>query len=329
MIISPLKNNAPFAITIIISISLLLWIGTFFFIPTGYNGNNTNTINLIIPAFLQNSLNTYGSIFSFITILFAAFFINFLSIGQEIGSKSNFLPGFIFITLAFSNFQGNYSAIILLSNTFLIICFYFLLKTYKQEFVFSNLFISGLFLGLTCFFYIQYIFVFPVVLISLFILRPFYWREWIILLLGFCIPFYIYESICYLSNKNMGEILSVAKGVFSNFHLPFVSKFSLPLIIIIGVFICFSFLFSLTKGFGVKVKTQKVKYIYIWLLFFCIPIFFFNRDSDMPLYAGIFPLSVLIGNYLSEIKKIRIANVFLTIYFMSILIHFCHQLGAF
>lgn len=328
MIVAPLKTNTPLAITMLISTCIIFWISSFFFIPE-HNSLGIDYSEGLIFSFLKYPFKSYSSLLYLIVILFSAFFINFLSIGQEIGSKSNFLPGFIYITLAFSNIRNDFALPLLLSVTSQIAGFYLLIKTYKEENVFSSIFISGICFGVACFFYTSQVLMLPVIIISLFILRPFNWREWVLLGFGLGVPLYLYKSISYLASQQMPEISSLIINKFSIFKAPILSTYSIPVFAMVGLFIISSLLSGLTKGFGAKIKTQKVKYIFLWLLLFSTLISFFNQSFNMPLYVCIFPLSILVGDYLSELKKIKLANLLLSLYLFGSLILYFHLLGFF
>jgi hypothetical protein len=71
----------------------------------------------------------------------------------------------------------------------------------------------------------------------------------------------------------------------------------------------------LGKGFGGKIKTQKTKYILLWMFVLCLLMMFFEQMSDMILIPCIVPLSIIIGDYISEIKQIKIANTLLVLFF--------------
>ena len=84
----------------------------------------------------------------------------------------------------------------------------------------------------------------------------------------------------------------------------------------------------MSKGFGGKVKTQKTKYVLLWMLVLCLLMVFFEQVSDMILLSCIIPLSIFIGDYLSEIKQLKIANTLLVFFVASFSIIFLHALGV-
>jgi hypothetical protein len=54
---------------------------------------------------------------------------------------------------------------------------------------------------------------------------------------------------------------------------------------------------------------------------------FFEQMSDMILLPCIVPLSIIIGDYVAEIKQIKIANTLLVLFFGGFVIIYLHALG--
>ena len=85
----------------------------------------------------------------------------------------------------------------------------------------------------------------------------------------------------------------------------------------------------LNKGMGGKIKIIKIKYVILWLLFLSLFIMFYKPTSDMILTPCIIPLSIIMGDYLSEIKQLKIANTLLFLFISGFAIIYCHALGLF
>jgi hypothetical protein len=162
-----------------------------------------------------------------------AFFINFLTIQQEISSKTNYLPAFFYIMFAFSASTKNIIEPILVANLFILPSLYFLINSYRQDYALSEFFKAGVFMGLASFFCIHYIVVFPLSLLSLIILRPFNWREWSVLLIGLVTPLYIYVSICYLATDNAFAVFSMMREATSTMQKPIMSEYYMGFVFII------------------------------------------------------------------------------------------------
>jgi len=328
MIVGPLKSNIQASIIMLVFLSVVAWASSFAFINMDSSFVNYKEHILYYYFFGSGVSFTLNQIITLIIILIGAFFVNFLCVEQEITSKTNFLPAFFYILLAFSSSTKNSVEPILLANLFLLPSLYFLINSYRQDYALAEFFKAGLFMGLASFFCIHYIIVFPLSFISLIILRSFNWREWIVLLLGLITPLYIYLSVCYLTSEDYFAVFSMMREATSSIQKPIVSEFYFAFIFIIILSFGFAFIRYLSKGFGSKVKTQKTKYILLWMLLLCLIIMLFEQVSDMILLPCIIPLSIFIGDYLAEIKQLKIANTLLIIIIGAFTIIYLHALGV-
>ncbi len=327
MIVGPLKSNIQASVIMLVFLSILAWASTFAFINLDSSLINYKE-HILYYYFFGGELSfTLNQIITLIIILIGAFFVNFLCIEQEITSKTNYLPAFFYILLAFSSATKNSIEPILLANLFLLPSLYFLINSYRQDYALAEFFKAGLFMGLASFFCIHYIIVFPLSFISLIILRAFNWREWIVLLLGLITPLYIYLSICYLTSEDYFAVFGMIKEATSSIQKPIVSEYYFGFIFIIILSFGFALIRYLSNGFGNKVKTKKTKYVLLWMLLFCLIIMLFEQVSDMILLPCIIPLSIFIGDYLAEIKQLKIANTLLIIIIGTFTIIYLHALG--
>ena len=327
MIVGPLKSNIQLSITILLLLCIGLWATTFVFVNESSSVINYKEHILYSYFFANNFSVIINQIIILIAILLGAFFLTFLAIEQEITSKTNYLPAFFYILFAFSSNTKSAIEPILTANLFILPSLYFLMNSYRQDNALPEFFKAGLFMGLASFFCIHYIVMFPLSFIAILILRPFNWREWSILLLGLLSPLYIYISICYLTTSDAFAVFAMMKEATSSLQKPLVSEYYIGFIFIIILTFVFALFMNLSKGFGNKVKTKKTKYILIWMLLFCLPMVFFEQMSDMILLPCIIPVSIIIGDYLSEIKQLKIANTLLVLFVGGFSIIYLHALG--
>jgi hypothetical protein len=117
------------------------------------------------------------------------------------------------------------------------------------------------------------------------------------------------------------------REAISTVQKPILSEYYVGFIIMILLAFIFAIIHYLGKGFGGKVKTQKTKYILLWMLVLCLLMIFFEQMSDMILLSCIVPLSIIIGDYVSEIKQLKIANTLLILLLSAFSIIYLHALG--
>jgi hypothetical protein len=326
MIVGPLKSNIQASLFIVLLLCIGAWSCTFSF--TNINTEQINYREHILYSFFLKAHFSFmmNQIITLLVVLMGAIFVNFLVIEQEITSKTNYLPSFFYILFAFSATTKSAVEPLLVSNLFILPALYFLINSYRKDYALMDVFKAGIFMGLTSFFCIHYIIAFPLMFIALSIFRPFNWREWSIMLIGLITPLYIYISICYLVTNNAFEVFGMIKEAISSLQKLIISEYYIPFILMSVITFVLAFFHYLSKGFGGKVKTQKTKYVLLWMLLFCLLMVFFEQVSDMILLPCIIPLSIFIGDYLAEIKQLKIANTLLVLFMGAFTIIYLHAL---
>lgn len=327
MIVGPLKNNLQLSIIILSTLCLTLWINTLVFVSGSSIAENAPEHILYNFLFTQHLSFVFKQIIMLLVVVVGGVLLNFFAIRQEIISKANFLPCFFYILFSFSSNTGQSFDPILIANLFVIPALYFLMESYREEQALSDFFKAGFFMGLASFFYVHYLFLFPLSFIALIILRAFNWREWVILLMGLLAPYYIYIGLNYITTNDYTQAFLLISGALSNFQKPIVSEYDMAFLIMIVLLFLFAFFQGLTKGFGIKVKTKKTKFILIWMMAICILMVFFKHKSDWLLMPCIIPLSIIIGDYLAELRQLKIANTLLTLCLGAFVIIYFHSLG--
>ncbi|MES2761029.1 MAG: DUF6427 family protein [Bacteroidota bacterium] len=327
MIVGPLKSNIQASVIILLMLCIGAWACTFTFI-----NESTEQINykehILYSLFFGAGFSFYlNQIITLVAILLGAFFVNFLVVEQEITSKTNYLPAFFYILFAFSATTKSTVEPILVANLFILPALYFLINSYRKDFALAEFFKSGIFTGLASFFCIHYIVIFPLSFMALIILRPFNWREWTIMLIGLLTPLYIYVSICYLKTNDAFAVFGMIREATSSLQRLVISEYYIAFILMAILTFIFALIHYMGKGFGGKVKTKKTKYILLWMLLLSLLMVFFEQVSDMILLPCIIPLSIFIGDYLSEIKQLKIANTLLVLFMAGFLIIYFHELG--
>jgi hypothetical protein len=327
MIVGTLKSNIQLSVSLMLILSIGLWAGlvlqTSSVLPVANFKDHifyTYIFDNDLPLFLNQC-------FALLIVLAGAVMINILTIEQEISSKTNYVTSFLYVLFSFSSSSINQIQPVLVANLFVLIGLYYLLNSYRKDKVLNECFKVGLFFALATFFCIQYVFIFPLGFIALSIMRSFNWREWAVLLFGYLTPIYIYISINYLTVNSPEQALNMLNSLLSEFSRPIISEYYMLFIFSSFLILMFTVFYYLNKGFGGKIKTQKSKYIIIWLLLFCVIMMFFKQMSDMIFITCIIPLSILLGDYLSLIKQLKIANTLVFLLMAGFTVIYLHLLG--
>lgn len=263
--------------------------------------------NKIQSKFLIVALN-----YSFIAL--GAIIISFIAVKQEVVEKQNYFPVFIFMLLSVACLNPFQLSPQIFTNVFVLYAVYKLLKTYREENSLNQIYVAAFWLSVSSFISISSIINFPLFFITLLILRPFYWREWLVALLGFASPLMLFECVAYLSDFNQWYFIKAAQLFFNSLKLPSFSEYYVPLSLLLTVLFILSLFSNIINGFGNTVKKQRTKSFLLWFAFMSIFGFFSggsNTSGIILTYA--LPLSIFIGDFLFSLKQIKIANTILTL----------------
>lgn len=293
-----------------------------YFAPKSIEFNNYP--NVFYNYFSQKISNKIFIVFlNFLFTGIGVLLISLIAVKQEVVDKLNYFPVFIFLILSIVSINPNQLTPQIFTNVFILYSIYKLLDTYRKENVLGGLFEAAFWLSISAYITISSVISFPLFFIVLLILRPFYWRDWAMALLGFIAPIFICESIAYLSDFSQWYVFK-SIGVFLQFlKSPSLSEYFIPLTTFLVITLVISVFQNLLRGFGNTVKKQKAKIILFWFLFFATFGFFSggaNSSSIILTYA--FPLSFFIGDFLFGMKQKKIANTILVFFLLCVLVVF-------
>jgi hypothetical protein len=285
--------------------------------------------NLFYNYFAQKiSGKFFINVMNYLFIGIGVLLVSLISVNQEIVDKQNYFPVFLYLLLSVVSVFPYQITSQIFTNVFILFSIYKLLDTYRKDNVLRQIFEAAFWLSVSAFITISSIISFPLFFICLLILRPFYWREWVIALLGFFLPFFMYECMAYLSNFNQWYLIEATKLYFKFLKVPSFSEYYIPTAFSLFVLLLVSIFYNLVNGFGNTVKKQKTKSILLWFLFFSAFGFFSGgANSSSIILTFAFPLSFFIGDFLYNIKQVKIANTILALLIFCVMVVFMGQFG--
>jgi hypothetical protein len=266
---------------------------------------------------------------NFLFIGMGVFLVSLIAVNQEVVDKLNYFPVFLYLLIAVVCVQPHQVTPQLLTNVFIFYSIYKLLDTYRNERVLSQIFEGAFVLGCSAFITISSVISIPLFFIILLILRTFYWREWVIALLGFITPVFIYECTAYLTNFNRWYLFDATILYFESLRPPSFSEYYIAFSIGLFALLIIGILSNLVRGFGNTVKKQRARTILLWFLLFSLPGFFSggaNSSSIILTYA--LPLSLFIGDLLFNLRRTKIANTILAALIFCAILVFLGEYGV-
>jgi len=193
------KSNSPFSIVLLPVLMAICWAHAFIY-PTAVNVDHCMPLYRLVLSWMQ-PFPLIAAILGFVLMVLTGFLYNYIVNEHEFLPKRTYLPGLFYCLLMSSSSLLQFHPL-LFANFFIVLMLNSLINTYRKNTAFNGVFEGGLFLGIASLFYFPIVFLLPVLLISLIVLRPFIWREWLIAILGFMFP-YIYVIIFYFWNDSL------------------------------------------------------------------------------------------------------------------------------
>ncbi|MBN1820690.1 MAG: hypothetical protein JXR31_02650 [Prolixibacteraceae bacterium] len=186
---------------------------------------------------------------------------------------------------------------------------------FEKKEINSNAFDTGIFIGLGSLFYTNMIFLFPVFILGMKIInREFTWRNLVLILLGFLLPWIFTFSYYFLIDKFYDLIKILELNLFvTNKRLPG----NLPLQIYAGFWILLLILsgFVILRNFDkIKISTRKYYSVFSFLVISIVLLFFISPFVSVEILVLLaIPSSYIIGNLLLSVKSSFFGNLILFI----------------
>ena len=130
-----------------------------------------------------------------------ALLVNYIVNEQRMTNRQTFLPAMSYLLITSLLPEWNYLSAALLSNTIIIWAFIKAFKLYNAQQVSGVIFNVGLLLGISSFVYFPSLAFLPCIILALMILKPFRFKEFVLLLFGIMAPYYFYIVYLFLNDK--------------------------------------------------------------------------------------------------------------------------------
>jgi hypothetical protein len=203
---------------------------------------------------------------------------------------------------------------------FMILILHHLLISYNKPEHLDRIFAAGFFTAIASMFYLPFILWFVFVIISFLVFRAGNWRAWMAAFIGLITPF-LYLAVWYFWHEEF-IVKSLEFSLFFNHILVFPNPFHTDFYILCG-FIILLALWGIVRFRGGPEKTVEIRVktnILLWTLVFTLLSFIFSRSMAIFHPALAMPaLAMVITGTLIGLKKTRVAEIILLVYFFSVL----------
>lgn len=298
--IKQFRSINPLNMIILIGIGILLRAGIFTQLPEQVSFEFMEPFSRLLIEFpIESTFSPLANILIAYTILLIQAFI-FNRILNSFGffGKPTFLPALMYLA------TGSLLSPFLLLNPVLICNFlilwmiYKFLSMYKREEVRSVMFDMGMIVGIGTLIYFPFISMLLLVWISLIIFRPFYWREWLAVVLGFATIFF-FLAVFYYWNDSLDKFYTIWLPLATKFPTNLrINLYDSLVMIPVGIILILGF-FQLQKNFFRSV-VQLRKSFQLLFFMFLIGLLSFYLKQNLVLYHFLLcapPASALMAYY--------------------------------
>jgi hypothetical protein len=270
-----------------------------------------------------------ATILGFLLILAETYWLTRILSVHELVLKNSSLSALVFLVMmSFLPDQLTLNPINIALG-FMILILHHLLISYNKPEHLDRIFAAGFFTAIASLFYLPFILWFVFVIISFLVFRAGNWRAWMAAFIGLITPFLYLSVWYYWYDEFIVNALSFSSFfshifVFPNpFHTDFYILCGFTVLLALwGIFLFGS---GPEKTVEIRVKTN----ILLWTFVFTLLSFIFSRSMAVFHPALAMPaLAMVITGTLIGLKKTRVAEMILMIYFLSVLLNnlFIHNL---
>jgi hypothetical protein len=308
-----------------------LWISAFLNSPSMPVPEGPVPLYTIIYTLLSGN-TLAGTILGFMVVIAETYWLTRILSVHELVMKNSSLSALVFLVMmSFLPDQLTLNPINITLG-FMILILYHLLISYNKPEHLDRIFAAGFFTAIASMIYLPFILWFVFVIISFLVFRAGNWRAWIAAFIGLITPF-LYLATWYFWHDEFVERVIEYAGFFSNilvFPIPFQTDFYIlcGFTVLLAIWGTFQFRSGPERTVEIRVKTNML----LWTLVFTLLSFIYSRSMAIFHPALAMPaMAMVITGTLTGLKKTRMAEVILLVYFFSVLINnlVIHNLRSF
>jgi Family of unknown function (DUF6427) len=271
--------------------------------------SDTGLISFFLQQYIYKLPSSVITLIYFATIIIQSIRLNVVLNEWKMFTVTGFTTAMSYILLSGFFSDWGFVSPALIANSFVIWVFECLCKLYNHNNSKSLLFNIGLIVGASILCYQPLVILIVVVFFALMVIRPFIISEWVVLLLGIVLPFYVIVSFFYLNDRTM---LISAFLPRIHFQLPKImmdfwmySKLTLLLIMtVIG------FNFWSKYNTRMVIQIRKNWSILVVMLLLMLPIVFLSFEKGfLSSWLLLVPFAAFISNAFLYPKNSWVTNI--------------------
>ena len=311
MFIQLFKSNQRIVNVLIVLLTIMLWI------PSFYSDSQVVVGKYSLFLFLEGllALKWVNFAVSILLVCTQAIYLNAIVNRFKLIKDNTHLIALIYVILNGASLSFLIISPVLLTNWLVLLVLHQLLSAYNLKQAYSLSFNASLLIGFAGLIYFPAIVLLPVLWFALGYLKTANWREFVISFLGFIVPA-VYGLVFYFISNQLPDFkLSylVQNYFVSNFKDWYLSNYSYFWIVsLITLFALLFFTVSMNRSI---VKIRKSMVLVFLMLIACAATVFLNKSDYLSSYIILtVPLAIILANFFNELKRKWLSElVFLSI----------------
>ena len=313
MLINIFKSNQKVISLLVLFLSILLWIPSFWV-------DQSSVINQNLSFHISNKIIVF--VVASIIIGLQAIYLNYIVNEFKLLSSQTHLPALLFIILNAGISTLMVFSPLLIVNILILIAFHQMLLMYNQNNAFAISFNIGFLIAIATLIYFPVILIFLLLWIALLYTKSPNWRELVIAVLGFSVPVMFYVAYYFLTDQ-LSHLITFGWGGYRIFNLTAIPSSLLArsffiTLLLIGLFASLN-LFKAIAIHVVKIKKHLILVILLFLLL--LSTLLLNSKDYLATYTLLtVPIAIVIASFLNNIKKKWLTELVFSLLLISILV---------
>lgn len=312
------RNNQIFTVLFVLIYALVFSVNTWLYEGISFASFEQlpSTIGIWLIDWVDNPIS--NRITFILLLLLQAFVVNLLVNHFRLAKHSSYVPAMAYILVHFAGVGIDICSPVMLANCFILWALYSLLCSYEKRVSLATVFNIGFATAMAALCYYGFIVYSVWMILALLLLRSFDPQEFIILLGGFFVPFFLLGTYHFI-NSNLGHWLNTEIWVHYQQMMVHYDT-TIGLYLLVGFFaspVLLALLQLQTLHFKTTAKEKKYINMVLWMPFIGALSFLFQSH----LYAYHFlvlavPAAILLSLVLQSFKSLALAELFHLILFM-------------
>jgi hypothetical protein len=314
------NNNSIGVLVLLVLIPFLYWIPDFFKAVPLPDQAFTGTVPALWIASFNAHYRVLSMVLALLIILTNAFLLIQLNTIHIFIPVRTQLPALFYIVLT-AGFNPTHQLTPALVDSLLVIIILFrLFVTYKTDGASVNFLDTGFLIAIASMIYFPAIILFLYLPVTLVMLRPLNWREWVYIFLGLLLPYLFVVSGYFVAGVPVRDFFPGFSGLFQHHKQTYSIIQLIGWLFLVGMIIYSSY-FMATAVDKMKIHGRKIFMLFLWLFLFTVIIYLATPGVGMDIVSiAAIPVSFLFSHYFCSGSRNWINEGLLSLFFVMMVL---------